>query len=76
LRHVGLYAYRHEFLARFPTLPASDLEQIESLEQLRALHHGYSIRVSIVPGAPPAGVDTPADLERVRQFLSDGRAIT
>jgi 3-deoxy-manno-octulosonate cytidylyltransferase (CMP-KDO synthetase) len=76
LRHVGLYAYRHEFLARFPTLPASDLEQIESLEQLRALHHGFAIKVLIVLGAPPAGVDTPADLERVRQFLAGRRAIT
>lgn len=69
LRHVGLYAYRCRFLTAFPALPPSVLEQLESLEQLRALHHGHAISVVVVPGAPPAGVDTPEDLERVRKIL-------
>ncbi|ANN67670.1 3-deoxy-manno-octulosonate cytidylyltransferase [Bordetella bronchialis] len=64
--HVGLYAYRAGFLRRFPALPQGMLERYESLEQLRALEHGYTILVHQVAQAPAAGVDTPADLERVR----------
>jgi 3-deoxy-manno-octulosonate cytidylyltransferase (CMP-KDO synthetase) len=66
LRHIGVYAYRAAFLRRFPTLARSPLETIEALEQLRALWHGEAIAVRIVADAPPAGVDTPADLQRVR----------
>lgn len=66
LRHVGLYAYRVEFLRRFPQLPPAPLEQLESLEQLRVLWHGERIAVHVTPQAPGAGVDTPEDLERVR----------
>jgi 3-deoxy-manno-octulosonate cytidylyltransferase (CMP-KDO synthetase) len=66
LRHIGLYGYRAGFLQRFTTLPPSPLEQIESLEQLRALWHGHSIAVHISPGRPGPGVDTPEDLARVR----------
>ncbi|HVL56056.1 MAG TPA: 3-deoxy-manno-octulosonate cytidylyltransferase [Burkholderiaceae bacterium] len=66
LRHIGVYAYRAGFLRRFPALSRSPLESIEALEQLRALWHGEAIAVSITADAPPAGVDTPADLERVR----------
>ena len=62
LRHIGLYAYRAAFLRRYASLAPSPLEQWEALEQLRALWHGYRIRV--VPAA--TGVDTPEDLERVR----------
>lgn len=70
LRHIGLYGYRAGFLQAFPLLSASPLETIESLEQLRVLWHGHRIAVHITPHAPGAGVDTPQDLERVRQLLS------
>ncbi|AYH42932.1 3-deoxy-manno-octulosonate cytidylyltransferase [Azoarcus sp. DN11] len=65
-RHVGIYAYRVEFLRRYAGLAPSSLETWEALEQLRALWHGYRIRVLAVERAPAAGVDTPEDLERVR----------
>ena len=69
LRHVGLYAYRADFLRRFPQLAASPLERIESLEQLRILWHGERIAVHVCDEAPASGVDTPQDLERVRALL-------
>jgi 3-deoxy-manno-octulosonate cytidylyltransferase (CMP-KDO synthetase) len=69
LRHVGLYAYHAGFLRRFPTLAVSPLEQIESLEQLRVLWHGERIAVYVSPVQPGPGVDTPEDLERVRQIV-------
>ena len=68
-RHIGLYAYRAGFLRRFPQLPPTALEQHESLEQLRALAHGFGIAVIELPEALPPGVDTPEDLERVRALL-------
>jgi len=68
-RHVGLYAYRAGFLRRFPQLPPAPLEQHESLEQLRALAHGFGIAVIELAEALPPGVDTPEDLERVRALL-------
>lgn len=70
LRHVGLYAYRCGFLRRFPALPPAPLEQLEALEQLRALWHGHRIAVLVVAHAPGPGVDTPEDLERVRALWS------
>jgi 3-deoxy-manno-octulosonate cytidylyltransferase (CMP-KDO synthetase) len=69
LRHIGLYAYRVGFLQRFPTLAAAPLEQIEALEQLRALWHGERIAVHVSTEAPGPGVDTPEDLARVRQHF-------
>lgn len=66
LRHVGLYAYRAGFLRRFPTLPAAPLEAVEALEQLRVLWQGERIAVHVSTERPGPGVDTPADLERVR----------
>lgn len=69
LRHIGLYAYSNYFLQTYPTLSASPLEQIEALEQLRVLWHGYPIAVHITHSAPAAGVDTPEDLERVRRHF-------
>ena len=66
--HIGLYAYRHDALSRFVTLPPSTLERRESLEQLRALEAGMRIDVALVDTVP-LGVDTPADLERARQML-------
>lgn len=68
LHHVGLYAYRVSFLKRFPLLPQGSLERFEALEQLRALEHGYTIVVHKTSTPPLAGVDTPADLERVRAW--------
>ena len=69
LRHIGLYGYRASFLRAFPSLAASPLEAIESLEQLRVLWHGHRIAVHISPEAPGAGVDTPEDLARVRALF-------
>lgn len=66
LRHVGIYGYRAEFLRQFPRLEPSRIEQIEALEQLRALWHGHRIAVHVTAVAPGIGVDTPEDLERVR----------
>lgn len=65
-RHIGLYAYRHRFLRRYAALPAAPIEQAEALEQLRALWHGHAIAVHIAQHAPAPGVDTAADLARVR----------
>ena len=70
LRHIGIYAYRAGFLRRYGGLPAAPLECIEALEQLRILWHGMAIRVITVASAPEPGVDTPADLERVRRVFS------
>lgn len=62
LRHIGIYAYRASFLRAFGQLAPAAIEQIEALEQLRALWHGYKIGVTITHDAPPSGVDTEADL--------------
>ena len=72
-RHYGLYAYRVDFLLRFPSLSPAPPERFEALEQLRALWHGYRIVVSITRGAPAPGVDTPEDLDRVRVLYAGGR---
>ena len=69
-RHIGLYAYRAEFLHRFASLAPAPSELAESLEQLRAIHHGYSIHVEAARERPGPGVDTLADLERVRAFFA------
>jgi 3-deoxy-manno-octulosonate cytidylyltransferase (CMP-KDO synthetase) len=68
LRHIGIYAYRVGFLQSFPTLQAAPIETGEALEQLRALWHGHKIAVHITPDVPGPGVDTPEDLERVRDL--------
>jgi 3-deoxy-manno-octulosonate cytidylyltransferase (CMP-KDO synthetase) len=70
LRHIGLYGYSVGFLRRYPSLPPSALEQIESLEQLRVLWHGERIAVHVSQERPGPGVDTPEDLERVRRLLA------
>jgi len=70
LRHVGLYAYSNMFLQTYSTLAPSPIEATEALEQLRVLWHGVPIAVHITDSAPAAGVDTPADLERVRLFYA------
>lgn len=70
LRHVGIYGYRVDFLRRFPALAPADAEMLESLEQLRALWHGFSIAIHITQQAPGPGVDTPEDLARVRHIIN------
>lgn len=72
-RHIGLYAYRVSFLRSYGSLAVSPLEQIESLEQLRAMWHGHAIRVVASDHAPAPGVDTAEDLERVRRFFDVAR---
>lgn len=64
-RHLGIYAYRAEFLSGYATLPVSPIERMESLEQLRVLWNGGRIAVDVSAHAPPAGVDTAEDLTRV-----------
>jgi 3-deoxy-manno-octulosonate cytidylyltransferase (CMP-KDO synthetase) len=68
-RHIGLYAYRAEFLQAFAAWPPSVMETLESLEQLRALDQGHIIRICEASEPVPAGVDTPEDLERARSLL-------
>ena len=68
-QHIGLYAYRRDFLLRLCRLPQSELEKTESLEQLRVLHHGYAIMVGVVDEAT-IGIDTPEDY---RQFVRKRR---
>lgn len=68
-RHIGIYAYRAGFLADFVSWGPCWLENTECLEQLRALWHGKRIHVADAVEAPPAGVDTADDLERVRKLL-------
>jgi 3-deoxy-manno-octulosonate cytidylyltransferase (CMP-KDO synthetase) len=69
LRHVGLYAYRVDFLHRFVSWPQVPIETHESLEQLRALYEGELIHVDIAIDKMMPGVDTPNDLEKIRAFL-------
>ena len=68
-RHIGIYAYRCSFLHAYAQLAVSPVEQLESLEQLRAMWHGYRISVAETLHAPAAGVDTEEDLLRVRAIL-------
>jgi 3-deoxy-manno-octulosonate cytidylyltransferase (CMP-KDO synthetase) len=68
LLHIGLYVYRRETLLRLAGLPPTPLEERERLEQLRALEHGVRIRV-VVTEHQSFGVDTPADLDRVRRMM-------
>ena len=73
-RHIGIYSYRVAALRRFVTLPVGRLERTESLEQLRFLENGMSIAVEEALAPVPGGVDTPADLERVRQVVARSNA--
>ncbi len=72
LRHIGIYAYRVRFLREYATLEPTGAERFEALEQLRALGHGRRIAVALWEAPLEAGVDTQADLDRVRRKL--GRA--
>ena len=68
-RHIGIYAYRVGFLKQYANLAVTELEKIESLEQLRVLHHGYKIGVTVTENAPASGVDTQEDLDYVRSVF-------
>ena len=76
-QHIGLYAYRREFLLQIAKLPRCELEKVESLEQLRVLYHGYGIQVGVID-EPAIGIDTPADYAafvaryRQRDLTADG----
>lgn len=70
LRHIGIYAYKVGFIKQYVAWEPTALEQLESLEQLRALWHGEKIHLELAKEAPQVGVDTAEDLERVRQILS------
>ncbi len=70
-QHIGLYAFRRDFLFLYATLPPSPLEQAESLEQLRALEHGYSIQVGII-STPILEINTPDDLTKVQRLVASG----
>jgi len=70
LRHLGIYAYRADFLEAYTRLEPAPPERAEALEQLRALWNGYRIAVYTASEAPPAGVDTAEDLERVRRIFA------
>jgi 3-deoxy-manno-octulosonate cytidylyltransferase (CMP-KDO synthetase) len=69
MRHIGLYAYRVGFLRRYVTWPSCALEEIESLEQLRALWHGETIYVDEAVTTPGHGVDTESDLVAVEEVM-------
>jgi 3-deoxy-manno-octulosonate cytidylyltransferase (CMP-KDO synthetase) len=68
-KHIGLYGYQRHFLLQFPHLAPTPLEQFEQLEQLRALEHGYKIKVLETPH-DTIGVDTPDDLAKVEALLA------
>ena len=72
--HIGLYAYRAGFIEIFSGLTPAPLELAESLEQLRALSHGYRIHSAVAHENPGPGIDTEADLERVRQIMQSVQA--
>ncbi len=70
LRHLGIYAYRCSFLRVYSRLKPAAIETFEALEQLRALANGYRISVAISAAAPHPGIDTPADLRRLRRLIA------
>lgn len=73
-RHIGIYAYRVKLLNDFVKWPPAPIEETECLEQLRAMWNGARIHVAIADEQPPAGVDTPEDLERLLQVLKAKQA--
>ena len=74
-RHIGIYAYRVDFLHQYVRWQPSVLERTEQLEQLRALHHGVRIHVAQASDIVPAGVDTQSDLDKVRSVIAQGSAL-
>jgi len=71
-RHVGIYGFRVRSLLEFAARPPTQLEMTEKLEQLRALEYGMSVHLVELAEAPPAGVDTPEDLQRIREAAVRG----
>lgn len=67
-KHIGIYAYRRDFLLKYASLASTPLEATESLEQLRAIENGYKIQV-ILSNHKFIGIDTPADLEEIRKYF-------
>ncbi|WP_445083193.1 3-deoxy-manno-octulosonate cytidylyltransferase [Candidatus Nitrotoga sp. HW29] len=76
LRHIGIYAYRAGFLRDFLKLAPAAIEQVEMLEQLRTLWHGYKIGVTISADVPPGGVDTEQDLHATRKLFDSKRIMS
>lgn len=74
-RHLGLYAYRCSFLREFKRLRPAAVERFEALEQLRALAHGYRISVVVTRSVAHPGVDTPTDLDRIRELFAARRRV-
>ncbi|MGY8869316.1 MAG: 3-deoxy-manno-octulosonate cytidylyltransferase [Pseudomonadales bacterium] len=68
-RHIGIYAYRVKMLNEFVRWAPAPIEEAECLEQLRAMWNGARIHVEVADELPPAGVDTPEDLERLRELF-------
>ncbi len=73
-QHIGLYAYRREFLMQMARLPRTPLEQLENLEQLRVLESGFEILVGVVD-EPTIGVDTAADYAAFVERWRAGQAV-
>jgi len=69
-RHIGIYAYKKSLLSKFVKWPESRLESLEKLEQLRVLENGENIYLDILESAPPSGIDTPEDLLRANQLVT------
>jgi 3-deoxy-manno-octulosonate cytidylyltransferase (CMP-KDO synthetase) len=72
--HLGIYSYRPDFLLHYRELPMTPLQQVESLEQLKVLEHGYSIRLCVVDEVGPS-VDHPEDIEKVEQYLCQNTSL-
>lgn len=73
LQHIGIYAFRKDFLLQYVTLPRTPAERSESLEQLRVLEHGIAIRVTVIEGWNSVAVDTPDDVATVEALLGRAR---
>ncbi|MBQ7578235.1 MAG: 3-deoxy-manno-octulosonate cytidylyltransferase [Synergistaceae bacterium] len=72
-QHIGIYGYKFDFLQKYVSLPASPLSEAESLEQLKILENGYKICVKVTSSTSQnIGVDTPEDLQRVREIINAG----
>ena len=69
-RHIGIYAYRAQYVQQYVDYVPSTLEQIESLEQLRAIWYGDKIHCDVAIAPPPIGIDTPEDLERLLNTIN------
>ena len=74
-KHIGLYAYTKDFLFTFKSLPESELEKIERLEQLRVIENGYKIKV-IETRFDTVGIDTPEDLQKATEIIKGSRQLT